>query len=73
MRKNEHGETFGAWLIKQRDRQGVLGELVQAAKSDPKFPRTGTPEEVRQHLGKMQVDGDFYDAVDEAETDWLSY
>jgi hypothetical protein len=67
---NEHGETFGQWLVAQADREGSTGELAKAA---PKFPRRGGPDEVRARLNEMQADGDMHDAIDDAETDWLSY
>ena len=73
MMTNEHGQTFGQWLVSQTDHEGVMGELVAAAKSDRTFPRDGDPEAVRKHLSKMQVDGDFFDAVDDAEADWMRY
>lgn len=73
MQKNERGETFGEWLLAQKDREGTLGELVKAAKGDRTFPRQGSPDDVRRHLSKMQVEGHFFDAVDDAETDWMSY
>jgi hypothetical protein len=69
---NDDGQTFGSWLLAQRGRTGPVGELIDGAKADRKFPRYGTPEEVRKHLSDMQADGDLFDAVDEAETDWLA-
>ena len=42
---NDHGETFGAWLLKQRDREDWVGDLVTAAKSDRQFPKQGNPED----------------------------
>lgn len=70
---NDHGETFGRWLLAQQDREGLIGQLVEGAKADRKFPKDGSPEEIRKHLSAMQADGDLFDAVDEAETDWMSY
>jgi hypothetical protein len=70
---NQQGETFGAWVLAQRDREGLVGQLVDGARGDRKFPRNGSPEDVRKHLSAMQADGDLFEAVDEAETDWLSY
>lgn len=70
---NEHGETFGAWLRVQTDREGLIGQLVEGAKADRKFPRDGSPQDVRKHLSAMQADGDLFEAVDEAEIDWLAY
>jgi hypothetical protein len=69
---NSEGESFGAWLLAQRDREGLVGQLVEGARADRKFPRNGSPEDVRKHLSAMQADGDLFEAVDEAETDWRS-
>ena len=69
---NGAGETFGAWVLAQRDREGLVGQLVDGARVDRKFPRNGSPEEVRKHLSAMQADGDLFEAVDEAEIDWMS-
>ncbi len=66
-------EPFGAWIVAQVDRHGPIGDLVKAAKADRAFPREGSPEDVRKHLSRMQADGDMFDAVDDAETDWLCY
>jgi len=30
-------ESFGVWLLRQKDRSGWVGDLAQAAKADPKF------------------------------------
>jgi hypothetical protein len=70
---NEHGETFGEWLLAQREREGAIGALVAAARADPKFPKRGSPDEVRARLNETQAEGDMHDAVDDAETDWRSY
>ena len=72
-RLNQHGETFGAWVAAQVDREGLVGELVAGAKADRRFPRNGSPDDVRRHLSAMQADGDLFEAVDEAETDWLAH
>jgi hypothetical protein len=47
--------------------------LAQAARTDRRFPRDGDADAVRAHLNRMQADGDSFEAVDDAETDWLSY
>ncbi|MBW6523413.1 hypothetical protein KZ810_07870 [Sphingomonas sp. RHCKR47] len=70
---NHHGETFGAWLRVQVDREGLVGQLVAGAKADRRFPRDGSPEDVRRHLAAMQAEGDLFEAVDEAEIDWRAY
>ena len=70
---NDQGETFGEWLIAQSHRDGPVGDLACAAKADPKFPRRGSPDDVRKRLNEMQADSDIHSAVDDAESDWLSY
>ncbi|HEY0270118.1 MAG TPA: YozE family protein [Sphingomonas sp.] len=70
---NSDGETFGEWLLAQKGRDGLIGQLVDGAKADRQFPRHGSPEDIRKHLSAMQAEGDLFEAVDEAETDWLSY
>ncbi len=73
MRLNNKGETFGSWLLAQREREGWIGDLVKAARVDPKFPKQGDPEAIRARLREVQREGDMFEAVDDAETDWLSY
>ncbi len=68
----ETRDSFGAWLLRQRDRSGWVGDLAQSARTDPQFPRTGSPEDVRAPLRALMVDGDMFEAIDDAEGDWLS-
>ncbi len=70
---NDQGETFGEWLRAQAHRKSALGDLAVAAMADPKFPRRGSPDDVRKRLNEIQVDGDMHAVGDDAETDWLSY
>lgn len=65
-------ESFGVWLLRQKDRSGWVGDLAQAAKADPKFPKTGSPEDVRARLRELMADGDMFEAVDDAENGWLT-
>ena len=69
---NDTGQTFGEWLLAQKHRHGAIGDLAVAAMADPKFPRRGSPDDVRKRLNEMQADGDMHAVVDDAETDWLS-
>ncbi|MFD1950264.1 hypothetical protein ACFSGX_05725 [Sphingomonas arantia] len=69
---NDQGETFGGWLLQQKDREGWVGDLAKAARSDPKFPKAGDPEAVRGRLREMMAEGDMFEAVDDAESAWLS-
>lgn len=66
-------ESFGRWIIAQRDRGDRVDGLAEAARADRTFPKDGDPEAVRAHLRAQQADGDVFQAVDDAETDWLSY
>lgn len=70
---NDHGMTFGEWLIGQTHRDGPLGDLASTAKADPQFPRRGSPYDIRKRLHEMQADGDMQVVVNVAETEWLSY
>lgn len=72
-RYGEQRPPFGEWLVKQVDRDGWVGELVTAAKADRAFPRKGDPEAVRKRLREVQAESDMFQAVDDAELDWLSY
>lgn len=69
---NSDGQTFGSWLLAQREPSGLRALLVDGARADRSFPKYGTPEEVRKHLSAQRADGDLFEAVDEAETDWLN-
>lgn len=64
---------FGAWLLRQTGREGMIGELAKAAHADPGFPKNGDPEAVRARLRLAMAEGDMFEAVDDAELDWLSF
>lgn len=66
-------ETFGRWLLAQKDRGDWVDGLAAAARGDRDFPKDGDPEAVRAHLRKQQADGDTFQAVDDAELDWAAY
>lgn len=66
-------EPFGRWLLAQRDRGDWVDDLATAARADRSFPKDGDPEAVRAHLRAQQADGDTFQAVDDAEMDWLSF
>jgi hypothetical protein len=67
------GVTFGAWLVKQAGRDGWTGDLGKAAKADRSFPREGNPDDVRDWLKKQRASGDDWEALEDAERDWLCY
>lgn len=66
-------QPFGAWVIAQGDRTGLLGDLAKVARTDRLFPKRGDPEAVRKHLRETGADGDAFAAIDDAELDWLAY
>jgi hypothetical protein len=65
-------EPFGRWLIAQKDRGDWIDALADAARKDSRFPKNGSPDDVRKHLNGMQAEGDMFEAIDDAELDWLS-
>lgn len=64
---------FGTWLLSQKPASESMFLLVECAKRDPQFPKNGDPEAVRTRLRSCMAEGDLFDAVDEAELDWVSY
>lgn len=65
-------EPFGRWLLSQKDRGDWVDDLAAAARADRTFPKNGDPEAVRAHLRQQQADGDTFQAIDDAENDWMS-
>jgi hypothetical protein len=61
---------FGAWLVDQAKRPGMLGELAKAVKLDRRFPKTGSVEDVRRHFGSIGAEGDAFEALDDAEREY---
>ena len=64
--------AFGQWLMTQKDRSDLVGQLAAGDVADRRFPRASDPEAVRKHLSAKQTEGDMFAAVDDAESDWLS-
>ena len=62
---------FSLWLLTQKDKPGLIGQLATGAAADRRFPRAGDVGVVRQHLSTIQTDGDMLAALKDAETDWL--
>jgi hypothetical protein len=65
-------ETFGRWLLRQRDRGDWIDGVAEAARADRQFPKEGDPEAVRKRLREMSADGDAFAAIDDAELHWLA-
>lgn len=72
MKTNEQVEPFGAWLLKQTGRDDWIGTLAKQAKSDPRFIRTTALDELRKRLQEAGAEGDSFEALDDAEVEWLS-
>jgi hypothetical protein len=49
-----------------------MGMLVSAARSDPRFPRDGSPEDVRMRLRELHAEYEMMRAVAAAEREWKS-
>ncbi len=62
---------FGTWLLSQKDKGGLIGQLATGAAADRSFPKHGDIGQVRAHLSAMQADGDMHAAIDDAELDYL--
>jgi hypothetical protein len=63
-------EPFGAWLLEQSKRGGMLGELAKAVKLDRQFPKTGSVKDVRRHFGSIGAEGDAFEALNDAEREY---
>ena len=68
----KHGRPFARWLLDQRRRSGWVGALATAFHNDPLFPVDGDVDAVRARLDQMRATGDDYEALDDAELDWLA-
>ena len=72
MQTNERGEGFGEWLVKQVKREDWIGTLAKSAKGDPRFRASSTPDDLRKRLQEAGAEGDTFEALDDAEVEWLS-
>ncbi|WP_241557387.1 hypothetical protein [Croceibacterium ferulae] len=65
-------EPFGTWLLSQVDRGDWIDGLAAAARADRGFPRRGDVDQVRKRMQELGADPDAFEALDDAELDWLS-
>lgn len=65
-------EPFGTWLLAQIDRGDWVDGLASGPRVDRCFLRRGDVDQVREHLRKQGADPDTFEALDDAELDWLS-
>jgi len=61
---------FGEWLLKQDKRKDWIADLAKWAKSDIRFPKHGSADDVRKRLTDIAAEGDAFEALDDAELDW---
>ncbi|WP_055882659.1 hypothetical protein [Sphingomonas sp. Leaf34] len=52
--QQEPKPAFGQWLVTQKDRSDLVGQLAMGALADRRFPRTGDPEAVRKALSDQR-------------------
>lgn len=72
MQTNEQGETFAEWLLKQTGRDDWIGTLATQAKADRGFTFKTTPDDLRKRLQDAGAEGDHFEALEDAEIQWLS-
>ena len=72
MQENSSRPPFGEWLLQQGKRSGWIGDLSAAAARDRGFPRKGGIDEVRKRMVDIGADPDAFEALDDAELDWLA-
>lgn len=72
MDTNERGEGFGTWLLKQTKRDDWIGTLAKSAKADPRFRAGTSPDDLRKRLQEAGAEGDSFEALDDAEIEWVS-
>lgn len=73
MTEDMERESFGRWLLKQGARGGFVGELATAASKDRAFPRDGDIEAARKWLQASRASGDDWEALEDAELDYLAH
>ena len=63
-------QPFGAWLLDQTKRLGLIGELAKAVQLDRAFPKNGTADDVRARFSAAGADGDAFMALEDAENEY---
>jgi len=65
--------VFGTWLLAREDNGGWVDGLSKAARDDRTFPRHGDLETVKKWLQGKRPSGDDWEALDDAELDYLAF
>lgn len=64
--------NFARWLLSQKFKDDVIGELARGAAADPHYPVQGGIREVSKRLNELEADPDMHIALEDAELDWLA-
>ncbi|MBM3928913.1 MAG: hypothetical protein FJ335_10705 [Sphingomonadales bacterium] len=64
--------AFAAWLLARADSGGWVDGLAAVARTDRSFPRGGDIEAVKRWLQSKRPSGDDWEALDDAELDYLA-
>jgi uncharacterized protein YozE (UPF0346 family) len=70
--KTTSATSFGRWLLGQHGRSDDVGELADAARRDPAFPRDGDFEAISHRLNSIGADPAMHHALEHAELDWAA-
>lgn len=65
-------QPFGTWLLAQNKRKDWIADLAKWANSDARFPKHGDADAVRKRLTEIYAEGDAFEALDDAELNWLA-
>lgn len=65
-------QPLGRWLVAQRNREDIVGQLADAARRDPAFPLDGDFDAISKRLNTVGADGDMHEALELAELDWAA-
>lgn len=64
--------NFARWLIAQKAREDMIGDLAKAASRDPAYPLDGDHDAVSARLNQLSAESEMHIALDDAELDWLA-
>lgn len=70
MQTNGQSEAFRDWLMKQTAGDDWIGTLANQAKAGLRFRAASMPEDLGKRLQESSADGDSFEALADAETEW---
>lgn len=65
-------QSFAGWLRAQAGRDDWIGELARVAAGDDAWPAEADPDGLRAYLSLANAQGDQFEALDDAELEWLA-